>query len=68
MENSFKKSFGVYFEPALISEIEEVGKSVSFPAGDVIIDIGQYIKGMPLLISGAIKILREDDNGDELLL
>ena len=68
MENSFKKSFGVYFEPALISEIEEVGKSVSLPAGDVIIDIGQYIKGMPLLISGAIKILREDDNGDELLL
>lgn len=68
MENTLKESFGVYFEPALISEIEEIGKMSSFQSGDKIIEIGQYIKGMPLLLSGAIKILREDDNGDELLL
>ncbi|PRX57176.1 CRP/FNR family transcriptional regulator [Flagellimonas meridianipacifica] len=63
-----KESFGIYFEPALIMEIEQVGISSSFHSGDKIIEIGQYIKGMPLLLSGAIKILREDDNGDELLL
>ena len=34
----------------------------------IIIEIGDYIKSMPLLINGAIKILREDDNGDELVL
>ncbi|MEX0363003.1 MAG: Crp/Fnr family transcriptional regulator, partial [Allomuricauda sp.] len=27
-----------------------------------------YVRSMPLLLSGAIKILREDDEGDELLL
>jgi len=31
-------------------------------------EIGQYVKSMPLLISGAIKILRDDTDGDELLL
>ncbi|MEM9362969.1 MAG: Crp/Fnr family transcriptional regulator [Bacteroidota bacterium] len=68
MENNLKESFGVYFEPPLISEIEEVGRMNSFQSGEKIIEIGQYIKGMPLLLSGAIKILREDTNGDELLL
>ena len=31
-------------------------------------DIGEPITAMPLLIKGAIKILREDDDGDELIL
>jgi len=31
-------------------------------------DIGQYIRSIPLLLSGAIKVLREDEEGDELLL
>ncbi|WP_313791341.1 Crp/Fnr family transcriptional regulator [Lacinutrix neustonica] len=34
----------------------------------MLIDIGQTIKFMPLLLSGAIKILREDEQGDELIL
>lgn len=38
------------------------------PAGETIMDIGQYIRSIPLLLSGAIKVLREDDEGDELLL
>ncbi len=68
MNDNLKESFGVSFEINLIKEIEDVGMMNSFHSGDKIIEIGQYIKGMPLLISGAIKILREDDNGDELLL
>ena len=31
-------------------------------------EIGSYVRVMPLLLAGAIKILREDDEGDELLL
>ena len=38
------------------------------PEGYKLIEIGDYLRGMPLLISGVIKILREDDDGDELLL
>lgn len=68
MEFALKENFGTLFEPALLKEIAEVGSLVSVKEGEKIIEIGQYIKGMPLLLSGAIKILREDAEGDELLL
>ena len=32
------------------------------------IDIGESIKHIPLILDGVIKIVREDDSGDELLL
>lgn len=56
------------FENALIDEIVSVAKLVEFKEGDVLIDIEQYIKTMPLLISGAIKVMREDFDTGELLL
>ena len=39
-----------------------------FKQDDVLIDFGQYMRGMPLLIEGAIKIMREDFDEGELLL
>ena len=39
-----------------------------FKEGDIIIDFGDYIRKMPLLLTGAIKILREDFDEGELLL
>ncbi|MGJ1203910.1 Crp/Fnr family transcriptional regulator [Sphingobacterium lactis] len=55
-------------EPALIDEIEAVALVKTFQSGEIIMDIGQYIKSMPLLLSGAIKIVREDEKEGELLL
>lgn len=60
--------YGYIFEKELIEEIDRVATLKNVPAGTTLMDIGQYIKSMPLLIEGAIKILREDDDGDELLL
>ncbi|MEW2920923.1 Crp/Fnr family transcriptional regulator [Muricauda sp. ANG21] len=68
MKEALLETFSTYFEQSLIEEINEVGKLVEVPAGEMIMDIGNYIKSIPLLISGAIKVLREDDEGDELLL
>tara|TARA_R110002051_G_scaffold169498_2_gene240054 strand:- start:2905 stop:3540 length:636 start_codon:yes stop_codon:yes gene_type:complete len=68
MIQELKDSYGHLFEDALINEIVQVGTYKEVPAGFKMMEIGSYIKGMPLLISGAIKILREDKNGDELLL
>jgi CRP/FNR family transcriptional regulator len=68
MIEELKNSYGHLFEDALINEILQVGTFKEVPAGVKMIEIGSYIKGMPLLISGAIKVLREDKNGDELLL
>ncbi len=68
MIQELKKSYGHIFEDELINEILQVGTYKEVPAGFQLMDIGSYIKGVPLLVSGAIKILREDKNGDELLL
>tara|TARA_R110002074_G_scaffold141650_8_gene288099 strand:- start:481 stop:1119 length:639 start_codon:yes stop_codon:yes gene_type:complete len=68
IENTFDNSFGYLFEETLIDEIREIGIKREFVEDSIIIEIGDYIKSMPLLINGAIKILREDDNGDELVL
>jgi CRP/FNR family transcriptional regulator len=68
MINELKSSYGHLFEEALINEILEVGTLMEVAAGDKMMEIGSYIKGMPLLLSGVIKILREDKDGDELLL
>ncbi|MBR9854747.1 MAG: Crp/Fnr family transcriptional regulator [Algicola sp.] len=68
MEEELLGTFSNYFEPPLIDEILKEGKYMEIPAGETIMDIGQYIRSMPLLLSGAIKVLREDEEGDELLL
>ncbi|MEC3964192.1 Crp/Fnr family transcriptional regulator [Flagellimonas halotolerans] len=68
MEEELLATFNSHFEQPLIDEILEVGTLKEVPAGETIMDIGQYIRSIPLLLSGAIKVLREDDEGDELLL
>lgn len=68
MIETLKENFGYQFEDALLEEISQVGRFVQVKEGDKLIEIGSYLQVMPLLISGAIKILREDSEGDELLL
>ena len=68
MIQEIKEIYGHIFEAALIKEIAQVGLYKEVPAHTKLIEIGAYIQGVPLLISGAIKILKEDRDGDELLL
>ena len=68
MIEELKKSYNHLFEDALINEIVQVGTFKEVPAGFKMMEIGSYVKAIPLLVSGVIKILREDTNGDELLL
>ncbi len=37
-------------------------------AGELMMDIGGYIKYIPLVLKGMLKIMREDSDGNELLL
>ena len=68
MINELKSKYGYLFEDELLEDIAKVGIYKEIPAGNKIMEIGQYIQSMPLLIEGAIKILRDDEEGDELLL
>lgn len=68
MHQKLKENYGYLFEDALIEEIYQIGTFKKIKEGVQIMNIGQSIRSMPLLINGAIKIVREDSNGDELLL
>jgi len=56
------------FEPALMEEIKEFGELRSFKDGDIIIDYGKYIRMMPLVVKGSLKVLKRNDKGNEILL
>lgn len=54
---------------ALQEEIAKKGQILNFPAGQVIMNYGSYIKLVPLLVKGSIKVVREEEEeGRELLL
>lgn len=64
MIEELKKSYGHLFEDALLNEIVKVGTYKEIPEGFKMMEIGDYVKSMPLLISESIKVLREDNVGD----
>ncbi len=68
MRDLLERHYGYLFEDALLDEIEAAGQCKKVDQGEILMDIGQNITAMPLLFSGAIKIMREDDDGDELIL
>ncbi len=68
MEEKVRDNYGYLFEEKLIQEILEKGVYKLVKEGEILIDFEDTIKHIPLLISGAIKISRIDDQGDELLL
>ena len=68
MLQELNDAYGFLFEEELIKEIVATGVLKSAKEGEIIMDINDYITSMPLLLEGAIKILREDKDGNELLL
>lgn len=65
---NLKEKYPILFEEELLKEISQQGLERKIPAGQTLQDIGEFIKHMPLLIDGTIKIMREDNNGNEVLL
>ena len=57
-----------FFEPALLKEIQQFGIVQHFKEGDIIMDYGKYIRMMPIILNGTVKVLRMDEEGNEILL
>ncbi|WP_430907015.1 Crp/Fnr family transcriptional regulator [Maribacter sp. 2-571] len=68
MNKKLHERYDYIFEPELLKAIEMVAVARHISKGETVIDIGQPITKMPLLLTGAIKVLREDAQGDELLV
>ncbi len=62
------EQFKHIFEPELLKEFEDKAKHITVKEGDIILDIGQTVRVIPIVLSGTLKISRMDDYGHELLL
>jgi len=60
--------FETLFEAALVKEMHQFGEVKHYKEGDLIMDYGKYIRMVPLILKGTIKVLKMDDDGNEILL
>lgn len=68
IKHKIEATYPNQFDDELLDEINELGTLIDFKANDILIDLNQDIKSMPILLTGAIKVLREDYDDGELLL
>lgn len=68
LDTLIKDHFPELNETSLIQEINTHGKYREVKAGERLIRTGDYVKFMPLVTEGAIKVLREDEDGAEVFL
>ena len=62
------RKFDFLLEKGIREEFDEVGSSLEFNAGDIIVEPNKYIKVIPLVLKGTIKVIRETNGGNELIL
>jgi len=67
-QQSVTERFPQLQEPKLLQEITSVAREVIIKPGERLINIGESIKNTPLVLEGVIKVSREDENGQEVLL
>ncbi len=63
-----QRNFPDIAEFELQKEIIEVGTLTTIPINKTILDSGNYVKSIPLVLDGVIKVSRTSDLGTELLL
>lgn len=63
-----QKNYPQLIEKGLQEEIVQVGKLMQFKEEEIIMDFGSYIKIIPLVVKGLIKVSRESNDGSELFL
>lgn len=64
----FNNKFSGVFENALLAELESKSILMNVSTGESILRIGKPVMGVPLLMSGTLKVSRISDEGQELLL
>ena len=56
------------FEYKLIEELAEAGQYKTASVGSYLIRPGEYIRSVPIIVKGSVKIMRPDPEGREVLL
>ncbi|HUH51190.1 MAG TPA: Crp/Fnr family transcriptional regulator [Flavobacterium sp.] len=60
--NEFKSS------PELVAKLYKHGISKQYHAGDILMDENSYIRSIPIVIKGSMKVIRTEEDGREILL
>ena len=69
LQNNLKEHFAVLSSSlALIQEIEKIALFDTFSKETVILKEDSYVKFIPLVVSGLVKVYKEEENGNEVLL
>ena len=68
MHDLIHERFPFFKEPELVDAIANVAKEVNVAEGEPIIKVGEFIKSTPLISKGLLKIVRQDEDGHEILL
>ena len=68
LRKQFNQLFPVFDQYELKEFLLEEGHYLQLEKGDEIIDAGDYIEHIPLLINGSLKVFRQDNDGREVLV
>jgi CRP/FNR family transcriptional regulator, anaerobic regulatory protein len=67
-KNWLTEALGYILEEELILEMAEVARVRETIAGEIIVHVGDELLMIPIVINGSIKVSRENEDGNELLL
>ncbi len=60
--------FSPFLEPELLADVRANATLMNLSAGDVMMQIGKPVWGIPLLAKGTVRISRVNDEGQEVLM
>lgn len=66
--SELRRIYSPVFESALLNEIEEKSMVFTASAGQGLIKMGQSISVVPMMLTGTLKVSRENEDGHELVL
>ncbi|MGN5955178.1 Crp/Fnr family transcriptional regulator [Sphingobacterium lactis] len=62
------EKFDFLLEAGLREEFEQAGQLMQIPAGQLVVEPQKYIKVIPFLLKGSMKVIRQDEDGHELFI
>ena len=68
LRNKLTKQYSHIFEEDLINEILKVGYYDTIKSGKYLIDIGDHLTHIPLILNGVVKIIRKEKDGNEITI
>ncbi len=58
----------IFYDKSLVDELIEKSQFITVPADTKILEEDKYIKVVPLVFEGRIRVMRQDESGKEILL